>query len=133
MNFSQPKIESPDILVLQERIAQLEAQLRKDSKEKPILQPERVKQEISNYIQEVQQTPSFALPTSTRDEVDEIKKFSPSQQVGSLVSLTLSDGLQKAVALANDLGNPAIVDELHDTLVDNYFAQLVQRGVIRLL
>ena len=129
-SFSQ----SPDIAVLQERIARLEAQLSQEQKEAaPEQRVEAAKQEISNYVQEVQQTPSFAPAKSTRDDTSDLKNKSRAEQLGALVKLALSDGLDKAIGVANGLNNPAILDELHDTLVDSYFNQLVQMGVIKLL
>ncbi|MDD5146334.1 MAG: hypothetical protein PHN39_01095, partial [Candidatus Pacebacteria bacterium] len=71
-------------------------------------------------------------PVSTRNDADDIKDKSATEQVGALVSLALSSGVSKAIHVAQDLNNPAILDELHDTLIDTYFNQLVQMGIIKL-
>lgn len=130
MNFSQPKIESQDILALQERIAKLEAQLQESPKEKPGLQPERVKQEIRDYIHEVGETPSFATDEKLRDEAKEIQKFPSSQQVGALIELVFDKGLGKAMVVAREL-DPAILDELHDSLVPACYERLMELGIIK--
>jgi len=90
-----------------------------------------IKEEIKNYLKELQKTPSFASPPSTRDEVEEIRKFEPDQQVGALISLVFEKGLEKAVSLAKALDNPAILDEFHDTLVDRFYEILVKKGILK--
>lgn len=121
-----------DIQVLKNRIEQLEARLGKERA--PTENKERmVKQEISNFIRETQQTPSFAPPPKSRDEAKEISSFEPSQQVGALVSLAFDKGLVQAISVAQDLDNPAILDELHDTLVDRYYNALVEKGVLKIV
>lgn len=123
-----------DLAALKERITALEAKLNQEQKEvKSEVKIEQVKQAISDYVKEVQQVPSFAPPASTRDEASEIKDKPVPEQVGALVSLALTSGLNRAIAVASDLDNPAILDELHDILVDNYFTQLVQMGIIKLM
>jgi hypothetical protein len=117
-----------EIEELKSRIEKLESELKK---EKPPVQEKIVKREIKNYIEEVQKTPSFAPPVSTRDEAEEIAKFQPSQQVGALVSLVFQKGLSQAVSVAKQLDNPAILDEFHDILVDRYYKEMVKRGIIK--
>jgi len=120
------------IEVLQKRVEQLESQLRKES---PSISPEKeeraVKQEIKSYLKELQQTPTTIAPLATRDEAKEIKKFPPSQQVGALVSLVFDKGLEEAISVAKGIDNPAILDELHDILVDRYFKELVEKKIIK--
>jgi len=121
-----------EIEVLQKRVEQLESQMRK---ERPSISPEKeekaVKQEIKSYLRELQQTPTTIAPLATRDEVKEIKKFPPSQQVGALVSLVFDKGLEEAISVAKGIDNPAILDELHDILVDRYFKELVEKKIIK--
>lgn len=134
--FKKPRfnVESNDLRALQERITKLEARLAQEKQEiGPTEKADLAKKEISQYIKEVQQTPDFAQPIAQRDDVGEIKLMPPTQQVGALVSLALGDGLTKAITVANDLDNPAILDEMHDTLVDSYFDQLVKLGIIKIL
>lgn len=125
------EIEQPqaEIKELKERIDKLESQLGKEkvsgNKE------EIVKQEIKSYLQELQKTPSTASSIATRDEADEVKKFPPNQQVGALISLVFEKGLKKAVSVANDIDNPAILDEFHDTLVDRYYKELITQKILK--
>ncbi|TSC75943.1 MAG: Uncharacterized protein G01um101430_113 [Parcubacteria group bacterium Gr01-1014_30] len=117
-----------EIKILKERLEKLETQLSKETV--PVEKEEAVKQEIKSYLQELQQTPSFAPPAKTKDEVSEISKFEPSQQVGALVSLVFQKGLTQAISVARDLDNPAILDEFHDTLADHYYQRLVEEKIV---
>ena len=125
-------IPSPEIEALKERVMQLETRLKK---EQPSVSPEKkeekVKQDIKEYLQGFQQTPSTAAPLATRDEAKEIKKFPASQQVGALVSLVFEKGLDAAVSVARELNNPAILDEFHDILADRYYKELVAKKIIK--
>lgn len=126
-----PKREHLEITELKERLEKLETQLERERV--PEEKEKMVKQEIKTYIRELQQTPSFAPPPTTRDEAEEISKFEPSQQVGALVSLVFEKGLKEALAVASNLDNPAILDELHDTLVDHYYQELIEKKILKQL
>jgi len=130
----QPEKITPgaEIEALKARIEQLESQLKK---EQPAVSPEKketeVKHEIKGYLRELQQMPTTAAPLATRDEAEEIDKFPASQQVGALVSLVFEKGLGKAISVARQLDNPAILDEFHDILADRYYKELVENKIIR--
>lgn len=130
-SYSSPEVDSrPEIKEITERIEKLETRL---GKEKGLEEKEKiVKQEIKNYLREMQQTPSFAPPLTSRDEAGEIKKFEPDQQIGSLISLALEKGLPKAISVAKALNNPAILDEFHDVLVDHYYQLLIEKKILEL-
>ena len=122
--------ESPEIKELKERLEKLEVRLEKERA--PEEKEKMAKQEIKEYLMELQQSSSSSVsPMVTRDETEEIKKFEPSQQVGALISLVFEKGLAKAVSLARDLDNPAILDEFHDALVDHYFQTLIEKKILR--
>jgi len=132
-NFQPEKITSEtEVGILQKRVERLEAQLRKE--ELPIT-PEKeekaVKQEIKNYLRELQQTPTTVAPLVTRDEAKEINKFPATQQVGALVSLVFEKGLEEAISVAKGIDNPAILDEFHDILADRYYKELVEKKIIK--
>jgi len=124
------KIEHPEIQKLKERLEKLEGQIEKEKV--PEEKEKMVKQEIKSYLQELQQTPSFAPPPATRDEAEEISKFEPSQQIGALVSLVFEKGLTEAVSVAQQLNNPALLDEFHDTLIDHYYQTLIEKEILKL-
>jgi len=124
-----PERERSEIEVLREKVEKLEEQLEKEGV--PEEKEKMVKQEIKTYLQEMQQTPPTAPPIATRDEVKEIKKFPPSQQVGALVSLVFEKGLPEAISVARDLNNPAILDEFHDILADRYYKVLIKKKILK--
>jgi chromosome segregation ATPase len=125
-------IPGGEMEALQKRVEHLEGQLKK---EQPAISPEKeekaVKEEIKTYLKELQQAPTTVAPLAARDEAKEIKKFPPSQQIGALVSLVFEKGLGEAISVAKDIDNPAIMDELHDILVDRYFKELVEKKIIK--
>ena len=132
-NFQPEKMMTGgEIDVLRERVEHLESQLKK---EQPAISPEKeekvVKREIKSYLQELQQTPTIAVPLATRDEAKEIEKFPASQQIGALVSLVFEKSLDEAISVAKGIDNPAILDEFHDVLVDKYFKELVEKNIIK--
>jgi len=120
---------NPEVIELKKRIEKLEGMLTKETvaEEKEKL----AKQEIKTYLEQVQQVPSFAPPVSTHDETDEIKKLEPSRQVGALIAVVFEKGLPKAISLANSLNNPALLDELHDSLVDRYYKILIEKELLK--
>lgn len=124
-------IPKPEIEALRKRVEQLEGQLKRERPISSERKVEKVKEEIKDYLETLQQTPSTAAPLATRDEADEIKKFPASQQVGALVSLVFEKGLDEAVSVARQLENPAILDEFHDILVDRYYKELVEKKIIK--
>ena len=90
-----------------------------------------VKEEIKDYLDELQKVPSFASPVKNRDETDEIIKLPPNQQVGALISLVFEKGIEKAVSIACSLDNPAILDEFHDVLIDRYYSELIEKNILK--
>lgn len=118
----------PEIKEMEERIKKLESRLEK---EKSSENKERaVKQEIKTCLEEWQQTPSFASSLDVRDESKEIAEFEFSQQVGTIVSLVFEKGLSEAISVAREINNPAVLDELHDALVDRYYKMLKEKGIL---
>lgn len=133
-NFPELKRSSgeekmPEIKELQRRIEKIENILEKTESVKE--REEIVKNEIKKYLEDLQKMPSFAIPTKARDEAEEIKKFPPPQQVGTLIALVFDKGLEEAISVAKALNNPAILDEFHDTLVDRYYDVLIEKGVLK--
>jgi len=124
--------DSLEIAELRERIAELESRARAGERiVNEAEQKQEVKKEIKKYLEEAQRTPSFAAPVITRDEVREIRKMEPNQQIGALVSLAFEKDLKTAVQVARDADNPAILDEFHDTLVDHYYQALLDKGILK--
>lgn len=127
-----PEEEGVEAVPVEELKERLEIIKPKIEKEKGTEEKEKmIKQEIKDYLWELQKTPSFAPSITTRDEAKEISKFPPSQQVGVLISLVFEKGLKQAISVVNEIDNPAILDEFHDILVDRYYQELIKRKIIK--
>jgi len=121
-----------EIQVLRQKIEELESLSAQETPPEADRE-KQIRQEIENYLKEKEKThkaPDFSPPVHTRDEAKELAGLPPSQQVGALISLSFEKGLDHAVDVAIGLGNPAILDELHDTLVDSYYDLLKKEGII---
>jgi len=126
------RYDSLEITELRKRLSELESRAR--AGEGIVNEAEKkqeVRREIKKYLENIQQTPSFAAPIATRDEVREIGKMEPSQQIGALISLVFEKGLPTAIQVAKETDNPAILDELHDTLVDYYYQVLIDKDILK--
>lgn len=122
-------VERSEINDLKDKIEQLEQRLEKE--QIPVNQEKErlIKVEIKEHLQSLQQTPSFAAPTSVRDETDEIKKFPLNEQVGALISLAFDKGIKKAISVARGLNNPAVLDEFHNILINRYYNELINKKI----
>ncbi len=91
----------------------------KEEKEKEI------RKKLSNLKKNVSSS-----PLSTRDEKKEIEKMSYPEKIGALISLSFEKGIEEATSIAISLNDPSLVDEFHDTLVDQYKERLIKEGII---
>lgn len=123
------KSEFPEIKEIEVLIKKIESRIEKEKI--PEEREKIIKKEIKNYLEKIQETPNFAPPISTRDEAKEISQLEPDQQVGTLISLALEEGLEKAISVAKQLNNPAILDEFHDILVDRYYQILIEKKFLK--
>ena len=123
--------DSLEITELRKRIAELESKARMgEGIVNETEQKQEVRREIKKYLEEAQRTSSSA-PIATRDEIREIQRMEPNQQIGALVSLAFEKDLKTAIQVAKDTDNPAILDEFHDTLIDHYYQDLIKKGVLK--
>jgi hypothetical protein len=121
----------PSIEGLKEQIEQKQFEVQS---ELPENKEKIIKKEISEKLKEFQSNSSdvSSIPLSDRDEASEISKLSVEQQVEALVSLVFEKGLDSSVSTAKKINNPAILDSLHDILIDKYYEMLVSQGVIKI-
>lgn len=64
------------------------------------------------------------LPPATHANLQVILKLPIEDQVKILTKMVYHEGLYKAVSVAEHLGNPYLLDLLHDTLVDELYQKL---------
>ncbi len=81
---------------------------------------EQIQQVMPSYQAPVPTTPSDASVPSWQDPA----LAGPVQE---LVNIAFTQGLQQAVHQAEKSGNPALIDALHDVLVDQLHQELLNR------
>lgn len=113
------KFEKPEKIPFEKEKAPERKEFSKEEKER-----------FKEYLASLQASSSSA-PLSSRDEKKEIETLEPGKQVGALISLVFDKGIEEAVSMAKSLDNPAILDEFHDVLIDQYYDELVKKGIIK--
>lgn len=94
---------------------------------------ELVRGEIREFISEVQSMrPASATAKEMKQKISGIQTLPPSQKLGALITMTFEDGIDTAIGIARALDDPAILDELHDTLIDSFYKELVEREIIKI-
>jgi len=68
--------------------------------------------------------------TTIQADVDAIAQIEEEARVKRLVEVARSKGVTHAFKVALKLGDYYTLDMLHDTLVDNFYEELVQKGFI---
>lgn len=63
-----------------------------------------------------------------KEEIKKIKALDENRQVKVLCDLAFQKGLDQAVKAARDLNNAHVLDEFHDTLIDELREQLIAKG-----
>lgn len=147
-----PKDEKPDLLSteeevkkLREELAKKEAELAKMREERPKVEiPPIVKKEIpkeKEKIEKVVERPvkplkappkAVKLPFKIQDEelirdLQHVMALEKPKQVKMLVYLAFKKGVNHAASIALQLKDPYLLDEFHDTLVDQLYDLLVKR------
>lgn len=94
---------------------------------------ELVRGEIREFISEVQsKRPSSVPPKEMKQKIFGIQTLPSSQKLGALITMTFDEGIETAIGIARALDDPAILDELHDTLIDSFYKELVEREIIKI-
>ena len=70
--------------------------------------------------------PSFNYGAQVQQKADDIREKEHHEQVEALVEIALTKGILEAVQVARHLGNPHLLDDFHDMLIDEYYEKLVQ-------
>lgn len=123
-------VEKPEPEVLPEKAVKIFEEERKKLKEvlKPIPEEE---------IMKPGKAPPPVPPKVKKEEIEiDLKKvmaMKKPKQVKTLIHLAFSKGLWHSVAVALRLDNPYILDEFHDTLVDELYDLLVKKGRLKRL
>ncbi|NQV00878.1 MAG: hypothetical protein HQ537_02040 [Parcubacteria group bacterium] len=71
--------------------------------------------------------------TQVQQQVKQLKGLDHENQVKALCNLALQKGLDFAIEIAKNLDNAYILDELHDSLVDELRKKLIEKGELKQL
>ena len=111
------------------------------SKEREVLDLERkLAEKKSELAQEKQPKAKESIPPASspgpapaqiQQQAQELKDLDKTNQIKRLCQLAFEKGLDEAVEVAKKLDNPYLLDEFHDTLVDELYQRLVEKGILK--
>ena len=154
------KTQEKDEAVLEKEISKLEKELSEEKKalseEKRTEAKEKLKEIYQSELKkekteqsESKETEGFkkeyfgagtgaaAPPAKTKiqkqvsDDTGKIKKMDQKNQVKALIKLVFAKNLAYAVKVARNLDSPYVLDEFHDTLVDEYYKEMVEKKKLK--
>lgn len=74
-------------------------------------------------------TPAAApAPTPAKPETQDFKGLERNQQLKNLVDLAFQKGITYATDVAREMDSAYLMDEFHDTLIDQLHKELVEKG-----
>ena len=80
------------------------------------------------------ETPGAPLHNYTvqaQQKADDLREKEHHEQAEALVEIALTKGILEAVRVARHLGNPHLLDDFHDALIDEYYDKLLQSRAIQ--
>lgn len=141
-----PEEGSPNIL--QTEIQQLERDLELKKRELgqkqesgEIAEVPREKETLRQVIGEkIQQTQPSRSQSALSDDNQQQSSVSPSStseefksKIQELINIAFSKSISNAIKEARATGNAALIDSFHDTLVDELYNYLIERGKLKKL
>ena len=73
---------------------------------------------------------SLSHNLAAKAEADRIREEEHHKQIEALVQIAVTKGIVSAVGVARHLGNPHLLDDFHDALVDEYYEKLTNARII---
>lgn len=133
----------PEVPKVHEEVVELEKRLAEKKKE--LVEREEVEQHDREIIKEVLKEklekpaplkatlPATPLPTqkAVAKKAKELKGEKKERQIQLLTDLAFEKGVSHATEVAKKLDDPFILDEFHDTLVDELHNYLVEQGKLK--
>ena len=90
----------------------------------------KAEKKIPKPVSGIKKTQAIPISLAGKISLKDLKSLSPEKQLDILIGIALSESIFEAANLAQQLDNPYILDEFHDTLVDRFYDELVKRGRI---
>jgi len=124
-----PRINE-EIVELEKKLAEKKQELREkegvEKHEKEIIR-EILREKIEQAKISESKTRGIS-PAQIIKEAKEIEKEPKERQIQLLVGLAFEKGIFQAIEVAKNLDSPYLLDEFHDTLVDELYNKLVEAG-----
>ena len=114
------------------------------SAEKPVAEkPEKVPEQQAEQVKPLERSTGdqeIAKPTakpkiaaSSQVRLKDMQRMSRQNQIKMLCELAFQEGLDEAIKTAKSLDNAYVLDEFHDTLVDELYQRLVAENQLKKL
>ena len=92
-------------------------------------------QKFTSAAEKISESPkqkpvSDSSQKTTKKQAASIKGVQRQRQVKILADLAMEKGVHYAVAMAKKMESAYVLDELHDTLVDELYEELKSRGLL---
>jgi len=129
-----------EILELEKKLAEKKQELSQETipeqKQEIIEKPEIIKEEPKESKEIVKEevipsTLTSKLSSKIKIQIKRIKELDRESQIKELCNLTFSEDLDFAVSVAKGLDSAYILDEFHDTLVDDLYDKLVEENKLK--
>ncbi len=100
--------------------------------EEPEIIQERSKEPEESVEKEITPTTSASkLSSKIKNKIKELKELDRESQIKELCKLSFSENLDFAVNVAKGLDDAYVLDEFHDTLVDELYDKLVEEDKLK--
>ena|SRR3989344_2692887 len=121
-----------------EKIQKPKEEGQKKIEEKLSLEGQEViekEQKFTSAAEKISESPkqkpvSDSSQKTTKKQAASIKGVQRQRQVKILADLAMEKGVHYAVAMAKKMESAYVLDELHDTLVDELYEELKSRGLL---
>ena len=107
----------------------------KEIKTERRLEAEPPREKIEERLEETDLAPSASEPplAKVQQKVKQLKNLDRQNQVKALSDLAFQQGLDFAIEVAKGLDNAYVLDEFHDSLVDELRKELIEKGKLKKL
>ena len=117
-------------------ILELRRKLTKEKQEVKKLEPEIIKERSKEPEESVEKeiTPTASaskLSSKVKNKIKELKELDRKNQIKELCKLSFSENLDFAVNVAKGLDDAYVLDEFHDTLVDDLYDKLIKEDKLK--
>jgi len=107
---------------IQEKEPQKEIIEEKEIKPEPVIEEKKEEETVQQ---------NSDLSSKIKDQIKRIKQLDNDSQVKEICNLVFLENLDFAVEVAKGVDNAYVLDEFHDTLVDELYDKLIKEGNLK--